>query len=177
LNFETLQELDLSSNWFGIHGLEKFSESFTKFNNLKKLNLNNNKLCTHTGHDTRPFRDVLIAVAANLTDLSICENSIEDSDMVDFLIPAIAQMQNLKSLNVYKNRLSKIGTVGLYHALLANNIHLHKFNISANQLLDEGLAELLPLVLQSSQLQMLNLTSTRVTIKCEEAFVAFFEQY
>ena len=111
------------------------------------MNLNNNKLCTHTGHDTRPFRDLLIAVAANLTDLSICENSIEDSDMVDFLIPAISQMHNLKSLNIYKNRLTKIGTVGVYHALLANNIHLQKFNISANQLLDEGLAELLPLVL------------------------------
>jgi len=139
LNFDTLQELDLSSNWFGILGLEKFSTSFTKFSNLKKLNLNNNKLCTHEGHDTRPFRDVLVAVAANLTELSICENSIQDNDMLEFLIPAIKEMRNLTQLNVSRNRMSKVALVGVYSALIENDIHLTKFIITGNQLQDDGI--------------------------------------
>lgn len=52
-----------------MNGLEKFVGAFTKFNNLQKLNLNNNKLCVEEDHDTRPFRDVLIAVAKNLIEL------------------------------------------------------------------------------------------------------------
>lgn len=69
LNFETLQELNLSCNWFGLPGLEKFCSSFKKFENLKKLNLNNNKLCIEEDKDPRPLRDLLLAVSKNLTEL------------------------------------------------------------------------------------------------------------
>ena len=45
LNFETLQHLDLSCNWFGMAGLERVKHQFKHFKTLKILNLSNNKLC------------------------------------------------------------------------------------------------------------------------------------
>ena len=45
LNFKALEQLDLSSNWFGIAGLENFKSAFSNFASLKRLNLSNNKLC------------------------------------------------------------------------------------------------------------------------------------
>lgn len=55
-------ELDISSNWFGIQGLEKFKTVFGQFINLKKLNLSNNKLCVNENNETRHFREALLAV-------------------------------------------------------------------------------------------------------------------
>jgi Ran GTPase-activating protein (RanGAP) involved in mRNA processing and transport len=93
LNFDTLQDLDLSCNWFGMKGLERFKSSFTKFKSLKRLVLSNNKLCVEKDADTRHFRDVLLAVKDSLQELKIGENGIDDSDMIDFLIPAFTQMK------------------------------------------------------------------------------------
>jgi len=75
-NFETLESLNLSSNWFGMHGLARFKLQFSRFKCLKTLRLSNNKLCVEEGHDTRQFRDVLAAVSDNLEELYIEENSI-----------------------------------------------------------------------------------------------------
>lgn len=38
-NYETLVELNLSSNWFGIDGLYEIRESFIKFRNLTTLKI------------------------------------------------------------------------------------------------------------------------------------------
>ena len=89
LNFETLQSLDISSNWFGLLGLAKLLNSFQKFKALAKLNLNNNKLCYDEERDLRPFADVITAVSSNLRELKIAENSINCTDMVMHLAPAI----------------------------------------------------------------------------------------
>lgn len=117
INFETLEELNIGYNWFGCQGLHKFKSSFAKFTKLRKLNLNLSKLCTQ-GEDVRHFRDLLQAVATNITDLSISENNVKDCDMVDFLIPAISQMKNLKTFEISRNPVSKFGIVGLFNILL-----------------------------------------------------------
>ena len=58
-NFKTLEELNLSSNWFGMTGLQRFKSQFAKFDNLQVLHLASNKLCNDEGVDTRQFRDAL----------------------------------------------------------------------------------------------------------------------
>ena len=44
LPFETLEELNLHSNWFGIPGLTRFKDQFKKFRMLKVLNFGNLKM-------------------------------------------------------------------------------------------------------------------------------------
>lgn len=40
-----LEELDLSSSWFGVEGLYVVKDEFLRFKNLKVLKLGVNKLC------------------------------------------------------------------------------------------------------------------------------------
>ena len=44
LPFDTLEELDLHSNWFAVPGLTRFKNQFKKFKQLKVLNLGNLKI-------------------------------------------------------------------------------------------------------------------------------------
>jgi len=78
LNFETLEELNLSSNWFGIQGLTRFKDQFSNFKRLRVLNLGNLKLAIDETSDKRPLKDVLLAVKDTLEELHICENQIKD---------------------------------------------------------------------------------------------------
>ena len=66
LNFDTLQHLDLSCNWFGMNGLSRFKDHFKQFKQLGVLNLSNNKLCAEEQYDIRQLRDLLHAVKDNL---------------------------------------------------------------------------------------------------------------
>ena len=66
LNFDTLQHLDLSCNWFGMNGLSRFKDHFKQFKQLAVLNLSNNKLCAEEQYDIRQLRDLLHAVKDNL---------------------------------------------------------------------------------------------------------------
>ena len=86
-SFETLESLNLSSNWFGQQGLKRFKGQFSKFTNLKALNISNSRLCL--GPDVKEVSECLSACATNITDLSIMENSIKDQDMIEFLAPVI----------------------------------------------------------------------------------------
>lgn len=113
LNFETLEHLDLSCNWFGMPGLGRFKQQFRNFKQLKVLNLSNNKLCNDEGHDTREFRDVLLAVKDQLEELYISENQIKDPDMLDFLLEPLCQMPKLRVLVMARNTLTRLGSVGL----------------------------------------------------------------
>jgi len=69
--------------------------------------------------------------------------------------------------------MSKLALVGVYRALIENEIHLTKFIISGNQLQDDGISELLPLVLKSQKLQLLGMTGCRITVNSGQAFVDF----
>jgi len=44
-NFETIEELNLSQNWFGAQGLYNIKDEFLRFKKLKTLNLEFSKLC------------------------------------------------------------------------------------------------------------------------------------
>ena len=74
LNFDTLQHLDLSCNWFGMNGLSRFKDHFKQFKQLAVLNLSNNKLCAEEQYDIRQLRDLLHAVKGNLQELYLAEN-------------------------------------------------------------------------------------------------------
>jgi Leucine-rich repeat (LRR) protein len=75
-NFETLESLNLSSNWFGQEGLKRFKDQFSKFTCLKSLNMSNNKL--GYGAEVHEVRDCFAACGANLEELVIMENSWKD---------------------------------------------------------------------------------------------------
>ncbi len=134
LNFETLEQLDLSCNWFGLRGLQRFANHFKKFVQLKKLGLSNNKLCIEEGHDTRLFADVLVSVSNTVEELTIAENSIQDADMVDFLIPALATMSKLTTIDLSRNPLTKFGIVGLVYETMQAGLTLKDLNLTGTLL-------------------------------------------
>ena len=114
LPFETLEELNLSSNWFGIPGLAHFKTQFRGFKRLRVLNLGTNKLANEEETDKREFRDVLDAVKDTLEELHINENQIKDNDFINFLLDTLAQMPKLRHLNMARNGgLTRLGSVGL----------------------------------------------------------------
>ena len=78
LPFDTLQELNLSSNWFGTLGLERFKEQFKQFKQLRVLNLGNLRPYLQEDSDRKVFRNVLDAVKDTLTELHIHENAITE---------------------------------------------------------------------------------------------------
>ena len=60
--FETLEELNLMSNWFGLQGINRFGAHFKKFKRLRLLNFGNLKLGEETDQDRSAIRDILLAV-------------------------------------------------------------------------------------------------------------------
>ena len=119
LPFETLEELNLNSNWFGIPGLLRFKDSFRLFQKLRVLNFGNLKIGNIEDdsiriQDMQEFKEVLQAISANLEELHIPENALKDDDFTLALIPTIANMPRLKMLNISRNgQLTKTSTVGL----------------------------------------------------------------
>ena len=75
-------------------------------------------MCVEEGHDTRLFADVLISVSNTVEELTIAENSIQDADMVDFLIPAFSTMSKLTKIDLSRNPLTKFGIIGLVYGML-----------------------------------------------------------
>jgi hypothetical protein len=107
-NFETLESLNLASNWFGQEGLIRFKDQFHKFQNLKSLNMSNNKLAV--GEYILDVRDCFAACGEKLEELIIMENSWKDDIMEEYLAPVIgSQMPNLRVLNLARNPLSVVG--------------------------------------------------------------------
>lgn len=104
LNFETLQSLNISHNWIGMHGLELLIDHFKLFKNLKTLCLGGNKLFTLANHRTENLRDMLLCVNNTLEELHLNENAMEHEDF-EILIPALTSIANLKILNLNVNRI------------------------------------------------------------------------
>ena len=167
----------MSCNWFGLLGLEKFCSSFKKFQNLQKLNLNNNKLCIEEDKDPRPLCALLQAVSHNLVELQLCENSMADPDLIDYVLPAVIEMKKLEHLNLSRNPLFRLGICSLFFAMFENGICLKTFNITGSQLKDDGLEELLPLVLKMPSIKSLNLTACKLTEKSADSFASFLDLY
>lgn len=95
-------------------GLEKFKQVFANFTCLKKLNLNNNKLCNDDHNETKFFREVLFAVSPTLETLAIAENSIDDKEMTEFILPALQSMKFLKELDLSRNPITTDSILPLY---------------------------------------------------------------
>ena len=119
LNFETIESLNISSNWFGCAGLKRFKEQFKLFKNLRFLSLSNNKLCKSVDaifnhQDHMEIKEVLLACGSGLEELEMCENSMEDKSMTKYLAEVIGgKMPHLKRLNLAKNPISGEGLVCL----------------------------------------------------------------
>jgi hypothetical protein len=64
VNFETLEHLNISSNWMGLHGLERIKDNFASFKNLKILKLGNNKLFKDEEHRTEILKEMLFYVCS-----------------------------------------------------------------------------------------------------------------
>ena len=111
-------------------GLEKFKSVFSNFTCLKKLNLNNNKLCNDEDNETKFFKEVLIAVNSTLESLSIAENSIDDNEMNQFLLPALQSMKFLKELDLSRNPITADSIIPLYQSLIDNDVELESLNLT-----------------------------------------------
>ena len=78
------------------------------------LNLGNLKLGDEEVTDKTPIRDVLQSVKANLEELHLHENMLKDTHFVSLCLGPIAEMPNLKYLNLARNgTLTKASTVAL----------------------------------------------------------------
>ena len=164
-------------------GLSRFKHTFKQFKCLKVLNLSNNKLCNEEGNDTKEFRDCLQSVAHSLEDLLIMENQIEDPEMIDFIMEPISKMNNLKSLNLSRNKLTGLGIVSLLNRIITvqkeatpGPIKLKKLNLTGCWLKDDGIADLLTLVV--SEFPLLNsliISANRLTENCQQNFCNFLE--
>ena len=93
-DFEKLEELNLSCNWYGTEGLYEVRQSLSKFTNLKVLRLGTNKLCLEDPKQTvlaMKLCSVLKSLKPNMIEvLDLQENSIND-DRFKVIIPAIVQ--------------------------------------------------------------------------------------
>jgi hypothetical protein len=54
--------------------------------------------------------------------------------MLNFLIPAIGKMTNLKVLELSRNPITKIGLVGMYSELIQNGVKLESLNMTGTLL-------------------------------------------
>ncbi len=105
LNFETIQHLNISNNWIGLHGLELLIDHFSLFKSLRVLKIGGNKLFQTPNHRTENLRDILNSIRINLEELFIHENAMENEDF-EILIPALVNMPKLKVLNLNVNRIT-----------------------------------------------------------------------
>ena len=80
-NFDTIIDLNLSNNWFGVDGLHEIKDHFLNFKQLKSLKLATSKLCFGPPTDLSPahkLMDVLMNLP-NLEELDLQENSMNDA--------------------------------------------------------------------------------------------------
>jgi len=80
-------------------------------------------------------------------------------------------MKNLTHVNLSRNPLFKHGVCSLFFAMLEEGICLKSFNVTGTQLKDDGLDELLPLVVKMPSVKNLNLTACKLTEKSADSFV------
>lgn len=110
VNFDVLEELDLSSSWFGVDGLYEVKDEFLRFKKLRVLRLGINKLCL-CHQDDRSLSKKLGEVIPNfqtVEELDLQENSINDNKFMD-LYPALASLKKLKHLNLQHNQITNRG--------------------------------------------------------------------
>ena len=179
INYETIVELNLSSNWFGVEGLYEFKEDLSRFQNLKILKLGTSKLCFSPKDDTMAAKKLgeLLELFVTVEELDIQENSINDDKFV-FIIDGLASLKNLKSLNLSKNPISH---VTFEQFLVKLDTNLEKLIMTGCLLRDDGLKLLLEAIIVNPKLfknlSLLGLNSNRFTGECSEALNNFIISY
>jgi len=84
--------------------------------------------------------------------LQIGENSIDDTELTDFLELPISSMPHLKLLDLSRNPITGKSIVQLFTSIAKAEPHLESLNLTGCQLKDEGLAELLHQVIESDNI-------------------------
>lgn len=108
----------------------------------------------------------------NLTSLDVSDCSFEDEG-ADQLAQAVGKQTQLRFLKLRDASLGGEGAKKVLKALASSNIQLLELDLSGNELEDDGLAAIAPLLKTQTQLQVLRLdeneiTSTGVKDFCEE---------
>lgn len=91
LNFNTIEELNLSQNWILLNGLERMTECFGQLKHLKKLSVGSNKLFSDDNRRTEILKDILVLISPTLQVLELPWNSMKNDDL-DLLSPIISKM-------------------------------------------------------------------------------------
>ena len=163
-NFETIQELNLSSNWFSTNGLFEVKDELCRFTRLKKLSIATSKLCFGHPENYEPALKLshVLANLSYLEELDLAENSINEAKFC-ILAPSLAAMSNLKCLNLSKNPIQYKGIEALLKTIVKGGPSaLQSLNLTGCFLQNEGVCTLLKLVAshQSCFRNLRNLTLT-----------------
>lgn len=114
----------------------------------------------------------------NLTSLDVSDCSFEDEG-ADQLAQAVGKQTQLRFLKLRDASLGGEGAKKVLKALASSNIQLLKLDLSGNELEDDGLAAIAPLLKAQTQLQVLRLDDNEITsagVKdfCEEVGIESF---
>ena len=103
--------------------------------------------------------------------------------MIDFLLEPISQMAKLEHLNLSRNVLTSLGTIGMLQAILTRcdntgePSRLRLLNLTGSLLRDDGVELLLPLVANRfNALRNLNMTACRLTEASRASLEPFLAQ-
>jgi len=122
INFEKLEEFDITANWIGCVGVERIKDIFRSFQTLKILRMTNNKLFIDDYRRTEDLKDLLFGVVGTLEELYLNENSMKNEDVV-IITPALAHMKRLRVLNLNKNPLNGSSIQFFLDEYLKNAVH------------------------------------------------------
>eukprot|EP00347_Sterkiella_histriomuscorum_P020245 403338537 len=178
LNFETLQHLNISHNWIGLHGLELIKDQFPLFKNLRILKIGGNKLFLNSDHRTENLRDMLYTLRHNLEELHIHENAMENEDF-EILIPTLISFQKLKTLNLNVNRVNGQFMRMFLNEYIenshVNNLSLEVLHLSQNNLRDDGVSDLFDRIHKMPKLRHVNINANKCTEFILNNFVSFIK--
>jgi len=150
LSQSSIRRLDIGRNNINDAGLV----SLANINALKSLDLSNNKSITETGFQF--FFNTLQARGTQLVKLKIASNRVGDIGLAAL---SRCNMTMLKALSIYyiSGRITSQGWVSFFNALQDSNLDLVRLDLSHNNIDDEGLQLLVPLVSNMSSLKHFSL--------------------
>lgn len=119
LNFDTLEELNLSSNWFGLEGLYSIKDELKKFKRLKVLKLGTSKLCFDDPADTHNGNKLaeILKNCETVEELDLCWNGMNDLKF-ECIIESLVGMRSLKRLCISKNSITNVSISKFLRALV-----------------------------------------------------------
>lgn len=181
MNFNELQELNLSNNWFGTEGLFQIKDEFLKFKKLKALSIATSKLCLCHQDDMQRanlLANVLLSFPG-LEKLDLNENSMNHKKFA-IVCQSIAQMKSLKHLNLGKNVIGYEGFTTYMKELRkvcgTKPSTLESLVLNGCYFKNEGVVALLEVLMKENLLE--NVTSITLNAnEIEDLSLPFFEVF